>query len=486
MKGAMKKRLRIGVAALAMGWTGGAAMAAAFNSGSTGADGTFAPTQNTALVVPPSGIFNFTNVSIPSGVTVTFQKNASNSPVVILATGNVAIAGAIDVSGASAQPMRTGGGALPDGGVGGPGGFDGGRGGDPGGIHGAAGQGPGAGRGGNYSNGNCAGHPQGGGGAGYSNSGEASYCWRYGNYYTAVHGQAGGIYGSNTMLPLLGGSGGGGGAGGPSGTNSPGGGGGGGGGALLIAATGNVQLTGTIRARGGNGAGWFTTCGDTTAATIGGGGGGGSGGAVRVLASAYIGGGTIDVGNGLGGCRDTGYWGGGHGALGRVSIETMRGGTLNFTGLPSLNITQVAGVAVPANPTGAGDVSLPLTQANPVTVNIAASNVPLGAAVKLTLTPFYSGDAITADSTPLAGSFESSTATASINIPNGPSVLIAQVSYTLTLAMGNTLSTYAQGERVERVLLTASPGKATQVKLVTISGREVEVAPAVLAFMQAS
>src|SRR5436309_13979651 len=70
-----------------------------FSSGSTGADGAFAPTANTTLTLPPNGVFNFTTVNIPSGVTVTFVKNAANTPVTILASGTVTVAGTISVNG---------------------------------------------------------------------------------------------------------------------------------------------------------------------------------------------------------------------------------------------------------------------------------------------------------------------------------------------------------------------------------------------------
>lgn len=42
-----------------------------FNSGSTGADGAFAPTQGWVNVqVPPSGVLNYTTINIPDGVNV--------------------------------------------------------------------------------------------------------------------------------------------------------------------------------------------------------------------------------------------------------------------------------------------------------------------------------------------------------------------------------------------------------------------------------
>ncbi len=95
----------------------------AFVSGSTGADGAFNPTASTTLQLPPTGVFNFTTVNIPSSVTVTFTRNANNTPVYILATGDVTITGTIKVDGAAAVSGNIA--------KGGPGGFDGGCGGAP-------------------------------------------------------------------------------------------------------------------------------------------------------------------------------------------------------------------------------------------------------------------------------------------------------------------------------------------------------------------
>lgn len=72
--------------------------ALAFNSGSTGADGAFTPTVNTELQLPESGVLNFTSVNIPTGVKVTFKRNTTNTPVVLLASGDVTIAGTLDPS----------------------------------------------------------------------------------------------------------------------------------------------------------------------------------------------------------------------------------------------------------------------------------------------------------------------------------------------------------------------------------------------------
>lgn len=131
-----------------------AAPALAYDSGSTGADGEFSPTVNTELQIPASGVFNFTTVNIPTGVTVTFKKNTTNTPVVMLASGNVTVAGAINLNATNSTHVgASGDGSLGDDGLpgmGGPGGFDGGRGGAANKGDGGAGLGPGGGGGGKY------------------------------------------------------------------------------------------------------------------------------------------------------------------------------------------------------------------------------------------------------------------------------------------------------------------------------------------------
>src|SRR3989442_6413580 len=102
---------------------------AKYNSGSTGADGALNPSANLTLTLPASGVFNFTTVNIPGGVILRFTRNATNTPVTILAQGDVIIAGTMDVSGSAGGAGSLTGTLLgPNGGAGGPGGFDGGTG----------------------------------------------------------------------------------------------------------------------------------------------------------------------------------------------------------------------------------------------------------------------------------------------------------------------------------------------------------------------
>src|ERR1700693_3385921 len=71
-----------------------------FSSGSTGADGALdlSPADKT-VQLPSNGILNFTTIHIPGGRTLTFSRNLSNTPVIILVTGTINVARTIDVSG---------------------------------------------------------------------------------------------------------------------------------------------------------------------------------------------------------------------------------------------------------------------------------------------------------------------------------------------------------------------------------------------------
>jgi len=494
--------MRTSARAIAIAFAVGASLAPfgarAFESGSTGADGPFNPTVNTVVPLPPSGIFNFTSVSIPSGVTVTFQRNTTNTPVVILATGNVTIAGSINVSGSAAPAAGTAGDgvqgddATP--GLGGPGGFDGGRGGRAGAsgttiTQAGAGLGPGGGQAGIATVPNQ--RQFGGGGGGFGAGGGNNRGHEFG--YTAVtYGNVAGLgglaYGSSQLLPLIGGSGGGGGAGGATFEGS---GGGGGGGALLIAASGTVSITGSIVANGG-GAG-LSRGGGTNVG--GGGGGGGRGGAIRIVASTITGNGPISAAGGnRGDNQDAGEQSGGFGAVGRIRLEadvnnhtgTRTGiltadvpGPVFVAGTPTLRIASVAGVAAPAAPTGSADITLPAATPNPVTVFFETTGVPVGNTVRLTVTPAFG--ATTSVTTPaLTGTTASATASVNVNLPVGPSVLSAQTTYTVVAALGDLLKNFAGNERVEKVTLIATLGGPSKAKLITVSGKEYEVPAEVL------
>lgn len=461
-----------------------AAAAFAFTSGSTGVDGAFNPTVNTILTLPPDGIKHYTTVNIPVGVVVTFKKNATNTPAVILATGDVTIAGTLQAGGTNSTDV----GAAGDGnlgdeglpGLGGPGGYDGGSGGIVGlGKFAGAGLGPGGGSAGNsFFNTDCYGSNiyMGGGGGGFSAVGAHN---SRGTDCSNTFGLGGASYGSSALLPLIGGSGGGGGSGG---TTFLGSGGGGGGGAILIASSGVVNVTGSILANGGN-------SGASVGAGQGSTGGGGAGGGIRIMATTIAGNGAINAIGGIGIDQGTGEFRnfkGGNGAPGRIRLEgetisRVAATTPTFTqavpsvvfvsGLPSLRISTVAGVAAPADPTGKADITLAAATVNPVAVTFTTTGVPVGNTIKLTVTPQY-GATSSVVTPAITGTVSAGTASTSITLPSGPSVLSATVTYSIVASLGIELSKFAQGERVEKIRLSASTGGPSEVTLITISGKE--------------
>ena len=98
------------------------AQAQSFDSGSDGTYGAINCTSGTCtLDMPPDGIFRCTTITVSGTATLKFNKNALNTPVYLLATGDINIIGSINVAGGNANSFPRAGG------VGGPGGFDGGN-----------------------------------------------------------------------------------------------------------------------------------------------------------------------------------------------------------------------------------------------------------------------------------------------------------------------------------------------------------------------
>jgi hypothetical protein len=225
----------------------------------------------------------------------------------------------------------------------------------------------------------------------------------------------GGFSGNQFLVPLIGGSGGAGGT--PSG--------GAGGGALTIASSVSITVTGTITANGGNaGAGSSNTAS-----------GGGAGGGIRLAAPTITGTGTITAAGGPSGnsCST--------GASGVVRLEAFQntftgstGGTLYTatpvnlftppaTALPTIMVTSIGGVAVPANPTGSFTVpDVLLNSTAPLTVNIQASNVPLGTIPTIYFSTENFADQKIAATAGLAGTLAASTATATVTLNPGYSI----------------------------------------------------------------
>jgi hypothetical protein len=413
--------------------------------------------------LPPSGVFNFTTITIAAGVTVQFARNAANTPVTLLASGDVTIAGTISVDGQPGRAEVTGISFGNFGGAGGPGGFDGGA----GGINAtaqAAGAGLGPGGGGGASRAACGGlFGLGGGGGGFGTPG-GSGC-----------GAGGATYGNPELLPLLGGSGGGGGVGAVGNTGASG---GGGGGAILIAASGSLTLTGSITARGGADGGRTPFDSDY--------GGGGAGGAVRLVATTLArSGGSIVV---TGGPSSAGPFAGG--GAGRIRLEAFANtaalnlggvtpsagvpGVVVPAGLPRLLITSVGGVAAPAAPTGSfavPDLTLRSTATSPVPVTVAATNIPDGTPVVLRAKPL-TGSPTTATTPGLAGGTASASLALDLTQPN---VLSAEATFVVTAAVEIPVrvAQAAGADPVTHVRIVATVGGPSRVTYVTREGREL-------------
>ena len=438
-----------------------------FVSGSTGVDGAFSPTSNQTVQVPESGVFNFTTVTIPAGVTIKFNRNSQNTPITILATGNVTISGTIDISGQIG--VFTNG----VGGKGGPGGWSGGNGGiNADSFAGMNGDGNGGGSGGN-NNGTTAGA---GGGGGFGVTGSNAS----GNP-TAPYGQGGPAYGTYSMLPLFGGSGGGGGA---ATTSIRGAAAGGGGGGILIASSGTITLTtgsGSILAVGGAGQGATSPAGC---------GGGGSGGAVRLIANTISGNGTISVMGGAGGNCTVAGGAGGRGyiraeAYDYSAFSPVTNSVPFFTSLPNpvsvpststLQITSVADAAVPSATKGSlaapPDIVLPGSLSNPIQIQIQATNVPANSVVQVVVTP-PNGGRTTYQSTPLIASGAVLTASASINLPSGMSVITATL--TVDLQVAHLQPMYINGEKIVRYEIASTLGVDSEMTFISADGKRLHL-----------
>lgn len=456
----------------------------AFDSGSSGADGALTPAVDTEVQLPADGILEYTSIDIPAGISVTFSKNALNTPVTLLVSGDATINGTIDVSGSDAPASAgAGDGNLGDDGLpgeGGPGGFDGGRGGMADDSTGAdspriaqAGIGPGGGFPTISYLDNISCH---GSGGSFGTLGTVSW--------SSCNGAPGPTYGNDDLLPLVGGSGGSGGGGRQS---TGGSGGGGGGGALLIAVSGTLTIAGggEIVANGGRSG---DVGHDNSLSSGGRVGGGGSGGGIRLIATNLAGSGSVSATGGRMGAYN-GYSWNEYGGKGRIRLEaenfTFSGasnpayslaepGQLVISGMPTIRIASVAGTAAPAEPSGHGDIVLPSDAPNPVEVGLETTNVPVGNTITVTVSP-PRGHPFSVVSSALQGSEANATATASVDIPDGPSVLLATLSFSTTQQQSTALSRFTGGEPVVRVELASSMNGEARTRLITESGRSVIV-----------
>ncbi|MGE5245128.1 MAG: hypothetical protein ACM3SQ_12940 [Betaproteobacteria bacterium] len=344
--------------------------------------GTTSAFRSMTIPLPADGVLVFDSANFAvrpsdSGVLdVFFTRNQANTPVTILASGNVTIGTSVTLhlTGDGGTGGSNGGAGV--GGLGGPGGF---RGGD--GAYQAV-------------NGTTD------GGAGLGPTGGAS-----GLASGTTRGGDGTFFGLPELLPLVGGAGGGGGASFSTSLNCAGGGGGGGGGAILIASNGTISISGALLADGG-GAGTPSNGGCATTA------GAGSGGAIRLVADTIAGTGALYArGGGIPFVASS------SGKSGIIRLEaitdtlppgntdppasrtTVPGPIVNpFS--PTVVVTTVAGQAVPTPATGnmAGvDVVIPAP--GPAEIDLGTSGVPGGTVVEVVVKPRVGSGVLTLNTT---------------------------------------------------------------------------------------
>ncbi|ODU24439.1 MAG: hypothetical protein ABS95_01875 [Verrucomicrobia bacterium SCN 57-15] len=336
-----------------------------------------------------NGIWNYTTINVPSGVTVLFTKNSGNTPARWLASGNVQIDGALQLDGGFGDN------SLPEGkgGAGGPGGFDGGHGGirlnRSGSYVGSPGQGPGGGLPGTQpvNDGNI-------------RDGKSAL-------YATIPGGYGNIY----IQPLIGGSGGGGGA---SNDTIDGGNGGGGGGAILIASSRDIVINGAIYSRGGDRQ-WSGASQ----------GGRGSGGSILLRADRVTGSGSVDA-TPDGRIRFEAYYRTLAGSTQPTSVNSAPVSSTDFNTVGTLNIVSVKGVNVVQPPTGntlTPDVIF--TDAGAVNVVVQGTNIPNGTPVNLRIATS------TGVVTPPAQNINNGSVTFNVTVPKGIGTLQAFASFTI-------------------------------------------------------
>ena len=364
-----------------------------------------------------NNVFCFTSVTIGDATTLGFRANKMrnpNSPVFFYVQGAFAMGpgASFDLSGESSQlertfPLINTNGltlqqqlqlrrpAQP-----GPGGFPGGLGQNAG-VAAEPGGGPGGGPAGAVaSDPTCY-----GGAAAHFAPGSDS---GVGNRFSTV------TYANVNLMPIYGGSGGGGGAG--SAASSFGGMGAAGGGAIrIVAASFSFAGSNGIDATGGEG--------DFISSAMECAGGGGSGGSIHLVAPApipSIANVYLQVAGRRGGAGiGTNYPGSGLVRISTGNTTANTNGNVVFgppftpplqIGTPSLRIVSIGAQSVPAQPGGSYlTPDVVLNTSSPVTIQIAASNIPTGTVVTLRITNEVQADQ-KISCAPLAGSLANSTA----------------------------------------------------------------------------
>jgi hypothetical protein len=214
---------------------------------------------------------------------------------------------------------------------------------------------------------------------------------------------------------------------------------------------------------------------------------------LRVVASEITGSGTV---NAVGGARsDGGVFAPGGFVRFEANLNTYNG---NISGAsagsfisfptapvpanqPSLRIISLGGVAAPANPNAtlaSPDITFPQAVDTGVTLQIGASNVPLGTQVTIKVVPAV-GDPTSTTTDGLAGTVADSTAQATVTLPPGAGVITASATFNVSGGGGGSLALNTlpliDGARPQRVEVVAGSDGTSRTYLIAKSGARFEV-----------
>ncbi len=149
-------------------------------------------------------------------------------------------------------------------------------------------------------------------------------------------------------------------------------------------------------------------------------------------------------------------------------------GPVFVAGMPTVRIASVAGVDAPDQPTGSGDIQLPESTTNPVDVEFETTGIPVGNTVTVRVTPAY-GDFNEYISDALSGNETLATASTEVDLPAGPSVLMATVSYEVAedTQQQALLQQATGGELVKTVSVQTDASGNSKTVLTTRTGRQI-------------
>jgi hypothetical protein len=256
----------------------------------------------------------------------------------------------------------------------------------------------------------------------------------------------------------------------------------------LLAATNRVTFNShaSIWLVGGNGGSSPSGCGL---------GAGGAGGSLRIVATDITGPGSIYL---TGGTR---YNGTNPASGGFIRLESSfntfngtivgaaGGSFINFptaplpANQPTLRITAINGASAPTAPTASltvPDIAFADPIDTPVTLDVAATNVPLGTTVNVRVAPAV-GSPTTATTSGLSGTVASSTAQATVTLPPGAGVVTATATFNVASggsSFASNLQPLIDGERPQQVEVVALADGTSKTFLVARSGARFEVGEA--------